>query len=225
MTEMTNQTLETLACLPTRPEVPTQPQLPPDAVRQKPCSTPWQRKWLDLECNSPVLQEAATEVERWATRVYDAVTTLSLVAIYGETGTGKTRMINGAAAWARFMAVVMWERGGWGRRKRPKAPEVVSLAWPVVTDSIRAKRTELVDDCQRADVLFLDDIGAEDDPFQQATDKLCQILSRRENKHTMLTTNVMPEHWEKRFDARVDDRLLRNSVVINMSGVQRFSVR
>ena len=80
-------------------------------------------------------------------------------------------------------------------------------------------------DACRADFLVIDDIGAESDRYKsgEAIDKLCQILSRREGMFTVVTTNVEPSNWSALLDARVADRLLRKSVVVDMFEVPSFT--
>lgn len=203
--------------------MPTLPQPPSEEARRNPCESVWQRRWLDLECHSPAIQQAANEAERWAARVYVGDPRLSLLVLAGETGVGKSKILKACASWARFMAVKMLEMGGWGKVDKPRAPSSMVALWPTVADAVRTKHLDIVNDCIASDILFLDDIGAEDDPFQQATDKLCQILSQRERKHTLITTNITPEHWASRFDARIADRLLRNSVIVDLSAVRSYS--
>jgi hypothetical protein len=44
--------------------------------------------------------------------------------------------------------------------------------------------------------LIIDDLGAGHDPSGVGTDKLCQVLSRREEMWTLITTNIMPVAWQ-----------------------------
>ena len=80
-------------------------------------------------------------------------------------------------------------------------------------------------DCLESSLLVLDDIGAENDPWKIAADRLCQILSRRERKFTVLTTNIKPADWPVKFDGRINDRLLRNSCIVDLTGVPSFAMR
>jgi len=77
---------------------------------------------------------------------------------------------------------------------------------------------DAMQDSMQADILFLDDIGAESDKYKSAenVDALCQLLSRRERKWTLVTTNFRTEQWDQQFDARVADRLMRNSIVCDL---------
>ena len=78
--------------------------------------------------------------------------------------------------------------------------------------------SSILQDTISADVLFLDDIGAETEKYKtgESVDALCQVLSRREDKWTMITTNIDPMNWSQRFDVRVADRLNRHSAIIAM---------
>jgi DNA replication protein DnaC len=77
-------------------------------------------------------------------------------------------------------------------------------------------------DCIDASLLALDDVGAETDRHHVGTGKLCQILSRRERRFTIVTTNIQPDFWEVKFDRRVSDRFLRNSIVVDLSAVPSY---
>ena len=77
----------------------------------------------------------------------------------------------------------------------------------------------LCDACAET-LLIVDDIGAESDRFKsgKSTDALAYLLTRRQGRgFTMLTTNIAPTAWASRWDARVEDRLLRKSTVVDMS--------
>ena len=81
-----------------------------------------------------------------------------------------------------------------------------------------------MEDAFNADLVVIDDVGSENDPWKVCADKFCQILSRREKKFTVVTTNVTPEQWTERFDGRINDRLMRSSVV-NQLSAESYSLR
>lgn len=83
-----------------------------------------------------------------------------------------------------------------------------------------------MDDAFENDLVILDDIGAETDQYKSGipNDKLCQILSRREKRFTVVTTNIAPQNWMERFDGRINDRLCRNSVILDISGVPSYAI-
>lgn len=105
-----------------------------------------------------------------------------------------------------------------------KIPDTHFISWPRISDSFYKGEFGIVDDMLETDLLFLDDLGAERDPKLLAQDKLCQVLSKRERKHTVVTTNIQPQHWIERWEERIADRLLRNSVVIDLTEVPSFAV-
>lgn len=111
-------------------------------------------------------------------------------------------------------------------------PSVQWEQWPersraIVEGGKGVHMAEEIADAIDAGLLFLDDIGAESDKFRsgETIDALCQLLSRRENKWTLVTTNYMLEEWPARFDARVADRLWRNSLVCDLSDATSFATR
>jgi len=53
-------------------------------------------------------------------------------------------------------------------------------------------------------------------------DKLCQILSLREKRWTLVTTNVKPSEWVEKFDLRTASRFTRSSTIIDLSGVPEY---
>jgi len=102
-------------------------------------------------------------------------------------------------------------------------PSVTFLEWPSVCDGFKSGEYGVLDDCFKAGMLVVDDVGAEHDPSRNAADKLCQLLSKREKKFTLITTNVIPGLWAERFDERISDRFFRNSTIVDLGLVNSFS--
>ena len=73
-----------------------------------------------------------------------------------------------------------------------------------------------------ADFLRLDDVGAEDDPFGEVKAVFYQVLSRREDKFTFMSSNLAAPEWSAK-DPRITDRLLRNSVTLDMRDVPSYA--
>ncbi len=187
---------------------------------KKPLETNWQRKWLNLEQTHPKLQEMANEIESWCGRFYTHSTDASLLVISGKPGNGKTRSARAVYGWLGHIAIAAFEA-----RSYPRAPLISFFHWPAVSDAIREDEFGAVEEAFEADGLILDDVGADDDPWKKSADKLCQILSRRERKFTLLTTNIERKEWAEKFDGRIVDRFMRNSVVVNLAGVPSYSTR
>lgn len=62
---------------------------------------------------------------------------------------------------------------------------------------------------EQADLLFIDDIGAEKDTTGYAKGKLCELLCRRVNKWTIITSNLTLTELGERYDARISSRIIR----------------
>lgn len=173
-----------------------------------------------------MIQEAASEAQRFCFRFVNNDRNSSMLVLAGHTGCGKTKIMTfmhtycNAAAWQAYHR----NKGENGWRGHSSIPAVHFASWPRVTSEILNKCEGSLLDLLEVDCLFLDDIGAENSAFGIASDKLCQVLSRRERRFTVITTNISPEDWNTRFDVRIADRLLRNSVVVDMTDVPSYSV-
>lgn len=185
------------------------------------CQSKWGKKWLKLDCHDPRLENLAFKAEKFCGRWFRFNPNPSLLVMAGEPNSGKTHTAKRIAAWAQAAAMKAFDDGLGKTWKR--LPSVVYLNWPEVVDSFRENFTGTMDDMLSAGLLVLDDVGAEYDPTQNATNKLCQILTRREKEFTVITTNVNPISWADKFDARICDRFLRNSEVVDLFGVRSYA--
>jgi len=93
----------------------------------------------------------------------------------------------------------------------------------MLLDRFKGGEWSLIEDLINATVLIIDDLGAEYDPSGMGVEKLCQILSRREFRWTLITTNIAPNDWPLKLDGRVASRLVRNSTLVDLSDVPDFS--
>ncbi len=170
----------------------------------------------------PKLQELATESERFCSRWFKNSPSPSLLVLVGGFGSGKTHTAKAIFKFCEVASMNAFESGKWGESKMPAS---VFIRWPEACSAFADRQFGQFDDAMENELVVLDDIGAEEDPWKNATDRLCQILSRREKKFTVITTNIKPESWEEKFDGRINDRLLRNSVIVDISDVPPFSIR
>ena len=162
------------------------------------------------------VEAATSHCFSWFKRLNDVRT---LLVLAGVSGCGKTMIASYCANWCASAAFNAYHRGHW-----PNAiPSVKFVRWPEIADEINSKNFSCLPDLKAAKYLVIDDIGAEKDPFKDATDKLCQILTARERMWTLVTTNVVQEEWAARFDIRVSDRLLRRSTVVDMRDVPSYA--
>ena len=114
---------------------------------------------------------------------------------------------------------------GQGKTWAIRVPSVSFIHWPEVAQDIRERKFASIADMKQEDLLVLDDVGAEQDPFKDVAATLCQVMSRREERFTVITSNVPIEKWPERFDTRVTDRLLRNSELVNLFGLPTYAAR
>jgi len=187
-----------------------------------PCRNKWQQKWLALDITQPALQRLADEAENFCSRWYRNHPTNSLLVIVGDYGSGKTHVANKIHNFAVKAAFNAYSDGKWGSVSVPSA---MKFSWPEECVRFNEKNFSTLEDMTKAELVVLDDIGAENDPWKICADKLCQVLSRREFMFTVVTTNIQPQHWAEKFDGRINDRLLRNSKVVDITGVGSFATR
>lgn len=188
-----------------------------------PCATPWQRKWLDLEITDPAVQDVAHAAEDFCRRWFNNEKQGSLLVLVGDTGTCKTHVASKLFKFCRAAAMKAFDSGKHGQ---DSVPSVAFLRWPSTVSTMvdRDLSNKIVEDAAGVSLRIIDDIGAENNPWGSATDSLCQILSRSEGKHTVVTTNIEPKDWSTKFDIRIADRLLRNSVVKSLRGVKSYAI-
>lgn len=180
----------------------------------------WQNKWLGMDvANSPELERIGDIVEQFCGRWFRNKPKYSLLLLCGEVRTGKTHLAKKIHRFGIASAFTSHEKGCWGATT---LPSVDYFPWPEVAAELGEKNRSCLTDMFDSSLLILDDVGAENDPWKVCADALCQVLSRREEKFTVITTNVMPLQWAEKFDARIADRFLRNSVVVDMSEVKPF---
>lgn len=196
---------------------------PDKTTVNNPCASAWQKKWLRLECHCPEIQNLADVVEKFCGRWFRNDTNQSLLVLAGENGCGKTHVASSIIRFAYAAGLKALDAGGWNAGGR--VPMASFAYWPEIADAFKAGEYGSLEEMKDCDLLILDDLGAEHDPSKNATDKLCQILSRRERKFTVVTMNIKPEEWPEKFDTRVADRMIRNSQVVNLFGISSYSMR
>ncbi len=186
------------------------------------CASTWQQKWIALDIVAPELQTLATAAENFCGRWFVNSKERTLLVIVGTFGSGKTHTAKAIHRFAMSAATAAFDSKKWGESHFPTA---AYISWPEAANAFAEKQFGLMDDANESDLVILDDIGSENDPWKACADKLCQILSRREKKFTVVTTNVPPINWTERFDGRINDRLCRNSVICDISKVGSYALK
>lgn len=183
-------------------------------------NTDWQRKWLDMNCHDPKLQVAADAIQDYIRRLSKDDRSNPTLVLVGENGSGKTHISRQLFQWTRHIATHLWTSGKWDH-----IPSYLLVLWSTAADAFKDGQYGSVRDMVESDILIVDDLGAEHDPSKSALNKFCQILSQRENKFNVITTNIRPDNWSDAFDTRVADRLLRGSVIVDLTGVKSYALR
>lgn len=180
----------------------------------------WRAKWLNLNLHHRKLVDLSAATQAFAERFFSNWKDDSLLVIAGPTGTGKTHVVDGLYRWATHVRLHLPARGLWPAHEMP----IISwVPWPYACNLINENRNSFLEDAGRAALLVLDDVGAENDPWKKGADRLCQLLNQREREFTIITTNIEPHLWSEKYDVRISDRLLRNSVVVNLDGVPSYA--
>jgi DNA replication protein DnaC len=180
----------------------------------------WLEKWLTLKTDRnsdlPNLEDA---IWRFCCGYAKNPSAGKLLLLFGGNGNGKTHSAKAVARWARAIAneirFVQWA-------DIVRIPEVAFWRWPELLDAFKEGAWHLTKDIIKAELVIIDEIGGGHDPSQIGTEKLCQVLSRREEKWTLITTNLSPQTWRDKFDQRVVSRFYRNSEQINLSNVPDY---
>ena len=182
----------------------------------------WQRKWLALDAHHPKLQDMANAIERLAASWFcNDKTDRHLLVLVGRTGCGKTHCVRRLANWAQSASATAWDKHFW-----ENPPSVRYTAWTEICDSYnRDPKQDIVGHLNQNMLLVLDDVGAEVDKYKtgEMNLKLQMLMDRRSKLWTVITTNVLPSQWSTRWDERIADRFLRDSIVCDISDVESYS--
>lgn len=198
--------------------------------RRFPLRTQWQRLRLDLEAFSPGIQFMADAVENWCLNLSCYGNDGRTIIISGPFGCGKTRCLRAARRYVQDIRMEVWPQY-WKAPARSESANWGTFSTMVEDDAIAGR--DMLGDLLSGDVIFLDDIGAEQDRFKSGfpTRLLGDTLGSLEKRFVFITTNVSPmnDGWKKRWDPRVEDRLLRsNPIIVDLwqpaLGVESFSV-
>lgn len=181
---------------------------------QRPEDVAWRAKWIGLDESHPDLIAMAEAARQFCARFFrNDRTGPTLLVLAGRQGTGKTHTAEGILRWASAMGPSLLEC--WHDR----IPSKEHCEWSDLAGMDPSDPDGRWIDVCNADILALEDIGAEADRYRSGapTENLRKILSARKRKFTVVTTNIGPKQWAERWnDNRIEDRLYRNSVIVTV---------
>jgi DNA replication protein DnaC len=179
-----------------------------------PLKNEWQRRRLNLEAFCPAIQVMADATQDWCMNLARYGKAGRCIVISGPFGCGKTECIRAAARYTRDVRMAVWPEP-W-----PHPLQFLAVNWPdFIREQVEQDNHEQMEDLTQSDVVFLDDVGAEEDRFKSGTPAriLGDVLGKMERKFVFITTNINPDGWADRWDGRVEDRLLRSgSKAVNL---------
>jgi len=160
---------------------------------------------MGLDLHHPVVAKMARWCARFARRCVLSERPLPWVVLVGKTGCGKTRAAKRAIRIIRESALDAQIAGYWSGR----LCTAVTADWPQLAEMDDDDYADASRDLTEADVVLLDDIGAETDRYRSGlpTGRLRRLLGDLERRAVLVTTNVPMAQWESRWDARVASRL------------------
>jgi DNA replication protein DnaC len=166
---------------------------------------------------SPAPAQAAT-VRRWLSR--DPIKTGENLILIGPAGTGKTGLAIGALHVAH-----MSPRRLAGGDERPtrvafaNVPDWLQAMRPTDDDEKRRTQERATDAAMCADLLLLDDLGA-DRVTEWVVERVYSLVNARyeANRPTIVTSNAKLAELATRYGERVIDRLTEHAEVVRLAG-------
>lgn len=188
-------------------------------------SPEWRQRVLQVVEDCPAMETAAKVAERFCKRFRRDIRKASdgsirtLLVFVGENGCGKTHLAKRILRYAGGVAVDAWAEGFW-----PEPPRKAYADW---ASYVASERDGIEQDLAEAHLTIVDDVGAEVDRFKSGEhiEKLRRLLSAREGRWTVLTTNIRSDEWAKHWDKRVADRLTRSAKVVDLSKLKPWAIR
>jgi DNA replication protein DnaC len=175
-----------------------------------------------LSANERILMETIPDRFRWATidapelaarvvgglrRIDEARTATSTanLVLSGKAGTGKTSL---ACA-----ALRAWQQT---KKRRAVFVAATELAHARMQHALGSGEADLVERCGHADLLLLDDLGAE--PSSPPRSEIADVIQRRHNYNlpTWVTTGLITPELTTRYGFGITRRILEHATVIRL---------
>jgi hypothetical protein len=182
-------------------------------------TTPWQRKWLNLTVTEPVNQRLADEAERFAGWWFRNEPFPKLFVFAGARPVEASRTAKALVRFAQAASFPTCKKRLWNDR----IPRSSYFTGQDLLSGCESPGYCLPEEVVEDSMLVLDNLKPEGDFSQDASNRLCQTLVRRERKFTLVITPLRPCDWAESFDDRVDHRLREHSVIVEFPSISGTS--
>lgn len=144
------------------------------------------------------------------------------LTLLSQSGTGKTTLAK--SVWTQFMEQNRFVLKLDVPQQRIFGNTAHFCNWRNYCSGVRQGSFGVIDDLCSEWFVILDDVGSEHDPNGFIASTLDRILNSRQNKWTMITSNLSLEHFSQ-IDPRVASRMIRNGSVVIECGAIDYNLR
>ena len=170
-------------------------------------------EWITFRGADPAHQVMPLQVEALALRCLGMKPSRCLLVLAGGDLPGKAQIVRGLWQFARAAGSLEHEQGA----RVVSTPSRTYVNWAELTMKCESPGYSLARELVHDRLVVLNHVGREGILSQDATNRLCQILARREHKSTIITTPFRPAEWRESFEQRVIERLRTNSLIVECS--------
>lgn len=176
------------------------------------------RKWTEQfkTFDSPVLELMLEEALCFHDEFSFPHSQKRWLSFLGGCGTGKTFLANMLLTRARRFPHLS--------QHRELVNGALKLFWPRLLTDMRCGNYEQMRDACDAHFLLIDELSVEHDPRGFARDKLCELISMRVGKWTVITSNLTLNKIAE-LDVRISSRMIRAGSVVVECDTQDYSFR
>ena len=145
------------------------------------------------------------------------------LSLLGSCGVGKTHCAKHVFRWLHGTGRLGWQ--GWGAVGCPWEYDPYLVHWPTHLQKLRNGKASLRhNDMFRWPFLVIDEVTPDSDKWGPAANALVNLLSARDGRWVMLTSNMSFEDLEK-LDPRIASRLIRGGSEVATVKTRDFSTR
>ena len=142
-------------------------------------------------------------------------------SLLGKSGTGKTFLAKQCKNKIKHLGLDLYQHKVTGITQQKS---MQWFYWPKFVRRLRSNEYSLVDAAIEADILFIDDLGAEY-KTDYITGALTEICDQRLSKWTFITSNLTLDGIAGEVDPRVTSRMLRGENLVAETSALDFVLR